>query len=98
MILGPCGLLNPNCVCMENGACKKNFPKEFREETLENINSYPAYRRRNNGKTVRVGRFVVDNRYVVPYNAVLLKKYKAHTNIEACALVKSATMSLLMMK
>ena len=30
MIHGPCGSLNPNCVCMQ-----KNFPKEFREETLE---------------------------------------------------------------
>ena len=73
MIHGPCGSLNPNCVCMENGVCKKHFPKEFREETRENVNSYPAYKRRNNGRTVRVGRFIVDNRYIAPYNAGLLQ-------------------------
>ena len=32
-----------------------------------------------------VGRF----KYIVPYIAGLLKKYKAHINIEACASVKS---------
>ena len=89
MIHGPCGLLNPKSVCMENGTCKKKFPKEFREQTNENVNGYPAYRRRNNGRTVTVGRYVVDNRYVVPYNTHLLKKYRAHINIEACASVKS---------
>ena len=68
MIHGPCGSLNPNCVCMENGICKKNL------ETLENVNGYPAYKRRNNGRTVRVGRFIVDNRYIAPYSAAVLKK------------------------
>lgn len=89
MIHGPCGVQNPNCVCMEDGACRKNFPKCFRDETLENVNGYPAYRRRNNGRTVQVGSLVADNSYVVPYNPYLLRKYKSHINVEACASVKS---------
>ena len=71
------------------GTCKKKFLKEFREQTNENVNRYPAYRRSNNGRTVTFGCYVVDNRYVVPYNAHLIKKYRAHINIEACASVKS---------
>ena len=55
---------------------------------------YPAYKRRNNGRTVRVGRFIVDNRYIVQYNAGLLKKYKSHINIKACASVKSIQVCL----
>lgn len=89
MIHGPCGVQNPSCVCMEDGQCKKNFPKPFREETAENVNGYPAYRRRNNGRTVQIGGLVADNSYVVPYNQDLLRKYRAHINVEACATVKS---------
>ena len=89
MIHGPCGVQNPSCVCMEDGECKKNFPKPFRDETAENVNGYPAYWRRNNGRTVQIGGLVADNSYVVPYNKQLLRKYRAHINVEACATVKS---------
>ena len=82
---------------MEDGECKKNFPKPFREETAENVNGYPAYRRRNNGRTVQIGGLVADNSYVVPYNKDLLKKYRAHINIEACATVKSVKYTSLSM-
>lgn len=89
MIHGPCGVQNPSSVCMEDRECKKNFPKPFREETVENVNGYPAYRRRNNGRTVWIVGLVADNSYVVPYNKDLLRKYRAHINVEAYAKVKS---------
>ena len=89
MIHGPCGILNPNSVCMTDGACSKQYPKEFQEETDANHAGYPKYRRRDNGRTVRVGKLDVDNRWVVPYNKWLSKKYGAHINVEACMSVKS---------
>ena len=69
---------------MEDSVSQKIFPKELREETLENVNCYPAYRRRDNGTTVRVCVYVADNRFVVPYNRYLLRNYKGHINLEAC--------------
>ncbi|GBM17082.1 hypothetical protein AVEN_133341-1 [Araneus ventricosus] len=38
---------------------------------------------------VQVGKYSIDNRWVVPYNPWLLKKFNAHINIEVCASVKS---------
>lgn len=64
MIHGPCGVLNPNSVCIN---ARRNF-KPFRDETLENVNGYPEYRRRDNDRTVQVGNIVADNRLAVPYN------------------------------
>jgi hypothetical protein len=64
MIHGPCGHLNPNSVCMDNGACTKDFPKEFSEQTYLTYNGYPKYRRRDNGTVISVGSAEVDNRYV----------------------------------
>jgi hypothetical protein len=44
MLHGPCGTLNPNCVCMVAGSCSKNFPKEFQQETSWCDSGYPKYR------------------------------------------------------
>uniref|UniRef100_A0A0L8HU10 Helitron helicase-like domain-containing protein n=1 Tax=Octopus bimaculoides TaxID=37653 RepID=A0A0L8HU10_OCTBM len=65
------------------------FPKNYRDETLLSLNGYPEYRRRNTGVTVQVGCHSVNNRNAVPYNAYLLKKYRAHINVEICSSVKS---------
>ena len=53
--------------------CKK-CAKEYRDDTVEIVNGYLAYRRRNNGRVVQVGGLVPDNRYVVAYNSFLLRK------------------------
>ena len=89
MIHGPCGILNRNSPCMDDGKCSKDFPKEFSVQTTTNKDGYPRYRRRDNGITVNVGKYDVDNRWVVPYNPYLLMKYNAHINVEVCATVKS---------
>ena len=47
-------------------------------------NGYPVYHRRNDGRTISKNGVIIDNRYIVPYNPKLLKKYQAHINIEWC--------------
>ncbi|XP_042905359.1 uncharacterized protein [Parasteatoda tepidariorum] len=88
MIHGPCGILNPNSPCMKEGLCSKNFPKDFQETTQENVNGYPVYQR-SITEPIKVGKYDIDNRWVVPYNPWLSKKFNAHINVEICASVKS---------
>ena len=88
MMHGPCGTSNPNSPCMEDGKCTKQFPKDFVEKTFAG-DGYPHYRRRNDGKSVIKNGIPLDNRYVVPYNPYLSKKYNAHINVEICSSVKT---------
>ncbi|GBM79861.1 hypothetical protein AVEN_40381-1 [Araneus ventricosus] len=88
MVHGPCGTININSPCMRDGQCCKSFPKQFKDDTEENVNGYPIYRRRAT-EPVLVGKYSIDNRWVVPYNPWLLKKFNAHINVEVCASVKS---------
>lgn len=78
---------------MDKGKCKKEFPKNFVPETKENVNGYPLYRSRNNGNTfskvVNGVKIDIDNRFIVPYNAFLLRYFQAHINVEICASVHS---------
>jgi len=89
MIHGPCGSINPNCVCMNNKECKKGFPKPYAEETRANVDGYPFYRRRKDGNSVNIKDMTVDNQWVVPYNPFLLLKFNCHINVEICASIKS---------
>ncbi|XP_030045003.1 LOW QUALITY PROTEIN: uncharacterized protein LOC115459298 [Microcaecilia unicolor] len=89
MIHGPCNDYNLNFPCMLNGKCSKQFPKPFQNETIENYDEYPKYRRRDNGVgTLLNGKFI-NNPWVVPYNPFLLLKYNSHINVEVCASIKS---------
>jgi hypothetical protein len=84
MMHGPCGALNPNSPCMKNNRCSKRYPKEFHEETNLDEQGFATYRRSNNGRYVMKGGYGLDNRWVVPYNEIMLETYQAHINIEWC--------------
>ena len=96
MIHGPCGKENPKCPCMVDGRCSKGYPKDFIKETTVDPDSYYAnYRRRSptdGGRTVvcpKTGR-IIDNRWIVPYNPFLSKRYNSHINTEICTSPKAA--------
>nr|KAJ0204802.1 hypothetical protein LSAT_V11C500285140 [Lactuca sativa] len=84
MIHGPCGSDDPKCLCMIDSKCSKNFPKTFREHTSVDENGYLIYRRRNDGSFVEKYGVKLDNRSVVTYYKLLLKRYQAHINVEWC--------------
>ena len=50
MVHGPCGVLNPNVACMQDGKCTKKYPRPFTDETLTGADCYPSYRRRPPGQ------------------------------------------------
>ncbi|XP_057456402.1 uncharacterized protein LOC130747469 [Lotus japonicus] len=84
MVHGPCGLSNKSSPCMKNGKCSKFFPKKFVDVTSFDNDGFPIYKRRRTGVTTNRRGVELDNRFVVPYNAKLLMKYRAHINIEYC--------------
>ncbi|XP_021994041.1 uncharacterized protein LOC110890722 [Helianthus annuus] len=84
MIHGPSGTDNPLCPCMVQQKCSKKFPKKYVDETCVDSEGYPVYRRRQTSNTVIKNGVAFDNRFVVPYNALLLRKYQCHVNIEWC--------------
>jgi hypothetical protein len=67
--------------------------KDFRDATIVPKDGYPLYRRRYTREIVayKFGNreILPDNRFVVPHNPYLSKKYTFHINIEICATVKA---------
>ncbi|KAL0029388.1 hypothetical protein WJX77_003810 [Trebouxia sp. C0004] len=65
------------------GQCAKDrpdlgFPKDFSEETMENIEGAPIYRMPDNGRYVLRYNVKLFNDMVVPYNPALLLKHNCH--------------------
>ncbi|POS87739.1 hypothetical protein EPUL_000782 [Erysiphe pulchra] len=82
MVHGPCGPNHRNFSCFRDRKCSKGYPKRWYENTILSENSYPEYARPNNGVTWERNGFTFDNRWVVPYYPYMLKKCKAHINVE----------------
>ncbi|ONM39160.1 hypothetical protein ZEAMMB73_Zm00001d043823 [Zea mays] len=90
MMHGPCGLLNPKCPCTKGCAsCKNHYPRAFSNATSQGKDSYPIYRRRDDGRKETVRGCELDNRWVVPYNPYLLRLFNCHINVEACGSIKA---------
>ncbi|XP_074276220.1 uncharacterized protein LOC141599974 [Silene latifolia] len=89
MIHGPCGKDFPTCPCMVASKCSRNFPKRCIESTTVDDDGYPVYKRREKGFTVVKSGRKLGNEWVVPYNAQLLLKYRAHINVEWCNQARS---------
>jgi len=103
MLHGPCGVENRNAPCMVDGrgldgCCSKRYPKGFLEETILGEDSYPHYRRRQDGRYIDKTRvqqdgttatFRYDNRWVIPYNPFLTKRYNCHINVEICSSIQA---------
>lgn len=84
MMHGPCGEYNPSCPCMKQDRCSKYFPKPYQQETTVDADGFAVYMRPQNDLYIEKGGHRLDNRWVVPHNLQLLKKYQAHINVEWC--------------
>ncbi|XP_010480897.2 PREDICTED: uncharacterized protein LOC104759696 [Camelina sativa] len=85
MMHGPCGMDRPSSPCMANKVCTKKYPRPYNEYTTIDQSGYIIYRRRpNEDNTVIKGGTRLDNRFVIPHNLPIFKKYQAHINVEWC--------------
>ena len=82
------GELDSHCVWMDNGECKKSFPKPLQQETEFSVNGYPLYRQRGKHRAELCPHTVNDS-WVVTYNPHLPMKFSCHMNVEVCTTVKS---------
>ncbi|KAH9072617.1 hypothetical protein Ae201684P_015692 [Aphanomyces euteiches] len=72
--------------CLENGKCKKNFPKAYCDETSIGSDGYPLYRRRRSSAE-RPSEY--NNQYVIPYCPTLSAMFDCHINVEACTSISA---------
>ena len=73
MMHGPCGALNLENICIKKTCrCKNHYPRDFCEQTTVGNDSFPKYRCRNDGASIKVRGKDLDNHRVIPYNAYLL--------------------------
>jgi hypothetical protein len=61
MMHAPCRILNEECPCMVDGECHFHYPRQFSETTQQGKDSYPIYRRRDDGQKMKVQNEWLDN-------------------------------------
>lgn len=86
MIHKPCREGSP---CFSNGSCIRGFPKDFEEVTRVNENGKVFYKRPQTPPVIMDDGTPIDNRWIVPYNAFLLKRWNCHINVEVIASIRS---------
>jgi hypothetical protein len=84
MMHGSCGAAFPNAPCMEEGKCKKQYPRKFQSKTMTDVNGYPIYQRRDTRCIVLVHGVKLDNCWVVLHNVYLSTKYDVHIKVKVC--------------
>ena len=96
MVHGPCTGVNHSSPCMVQNKCTKEFPKSFQEHTTTSEQGFTTYKRRSESqggffgmKKVQRKDTKITNKWVVPYNPLLLLKYKCHINTEVCTTTSS---------
>ncbi|KAH9096629.1 hypothetical protein Ae201684P_013295 [Aphanomyces euteiches] len=72
--------------CLENGKCKKNFPKAYCDETSIGSDGYPLYRHRRSSAE-RPSEYT--NQYAIPYCPTLSAMFDCHINVEACTSISA---------
>ena len=85
---------------MQDGHCSKKYLKQYISESQLGADSYPLYKRSSpddDGQVSIISMRVrgtcidqqVDNRWIVPYNKLLLWSMNCHCNVELCMSIKS---------
>ena len=82
MLHGPCEPLHSNASCMKDDKCSKKYPRSYNEHTILIADSYPKYRRRDDGTFIMKENNRFTNQDVIPYNPYLFAKYNCYINVE----------------
>ncbi|RCV38092.1 hypothetical protein SETIT_8G114400v2 [Setaria italica] len=72
MVHGPCGELNEKC-------------PSYQQNTAIGEDGFVQYRCSESGHSVKRYGVKLDSRWVIPYNLALLKRFRAHINVEWCS-------------